>query len=59
MSLSFKLHCQRYHFYNDRQKHPKQSTVTNDISSPIDQDEIRKQSAVNDRKNSRKNGRLL
>ena len=59
MSLSFKLHCQRYQVYNDRQKHPKQSTVANNISTPIYQNNICKQSAVNDRKNCRKNGCLL
>ena len=56
MSLSFKLHCQRYQIYNNRQKDPKPSTVTSDKTSYMYQDEICKQSAVNDRRNFRRNG---
>ena len=54
MRLSFKLHCQRYQIYRERQKSLKPSRDVNGTSFILYQDEICKQSAVNDRNISRK-----
>ena len=50
MRLSFKLRCQRYQIYRDRKKSTKPSRYVNETSFPLNQDEICKQSAANDRK---------
>ena len=50
MKFSFKIHCQRYQIYRDWQKSSKASTDVTAIPFPLYQDEICKQSAVNDKK---------
>ena len=59
MKLSFKLQCQRYQIYKDRRRGHKSSILAQNETTNMYQDEIRKQSAVNDRRNNRTNGKSL